>query len=271
MERDEIVREDEPGDGSAAADDEIDSLVAIPVYIRDDFEGVVVCANRPGGFEELDDDVLLALGDHAGSVLENHRLHGRVRGSYLAVVRMLTDAIEARDPYVRAGSDEVSACLERVAHRLELGPEAAERLVFGGLLRDVGKLGISDRVLLKPGPLSPDERKLAELHPLIGARIVERVPGLEPLAPAIRHHHERWDGAGYPAGLAGEEIPIEARALGVADAYSALTSERPYRRPLLPPEALLEIERCAGTQFDPLIARLFTDEMLTLAPPAQRA
>jgi diguanylate cyclase (GGDEF)-like protein len=266
MERDEIIREDAPGDGHAPADEEIENLVAIPVYMSDDFEGVIVCANRSGGFEELDDEVLLALGDHAGAVLETHRLHGRLRSSYLAIVRMLADAIEAKDPFVRARSDEVSACIEAVARRLELDGATQEQLVFAGLLRDVGKLGISDTVLLKSGPLNGEERELVELHPLIGSRIVERVPGLSDIAPAIRHHHERWDGGGYPGGLRGDAIPIEARVIAVADTYSALTSTRPYRRPVSPELACEEIERCAGTQFDPDIALLFTREMRRLGP-----
>ena len=179
---------------------------------------------------------------------------------------MLADAIEAKDPFVRAASDEVSACLEAVARRLELEPEASERLVFAGLLRDVGKLGISDRVLLKPGPLNTDERRTVELHPLIGARIVERVPGLAGLAPAIRHHHERWDGAGYPSGLSGEEIPIEARVLAVADVYSALTSTRPYRQPVSTELACEEIVRSSGSQFDPQVAKLFVEEIRRREP-----
>ena len=266
MERDEIIREDAPGEGEAAADTEIHSVVAIPVYMSDDFEGVIVCANRPGGFEELDDDVLLALGDHAGAVLENHRLQGQARASYLAIVRMLADAIEAKDPFVRAHSDEVSACIEAVARKLELDPRRRESLVFAGLLRDVGKVGISDRVMLKPGPLNADERRIVELHPLIGSRIVERVPGLAHLAPAIRHHHEHWDGSGYPGKLSGEEIPLEARVLAVADTYSALTSTRPYRRPVSPELAGEEIERAAGTQFDPEVAHLFVREMARRRP-----
>jgi diguanylate cyclase (GGDEF)-like protein len=266
LERDEIIREDTPGQGQAAADEEIENLVAIPVYMRDDFHGVIVCANRAGGFEELDDDVLLALGDHAGAVLENHQLHGQLRSSYLAIVRMLADAIEAKDPFVRARSDEVSACIEAVARRLELGGRQSENLVFAGLLRDVGKLGISDRVLLKAGPLNADERRIVQLHPLIGSRIVERVPGLAALGPAIRHHHECWDGSGYPGGLSGEEIPLEARVIAVADTYSALTSTRPYRRPVSPELACEEIERSAGTQFDPEIARLFVREMRRRRP-----
>ena len=266
IERDEIIREDTPGDGAAAADEEIENLVAIPVYMRDDFEGVIVCANRAGGFEELDDDVLLSLGDHAGAVLENHRMHGEIRSSYLAVVRMLADAIEAKDPFASADSDEVSACVEAVARRLDLDAGAREKLVFAGILRDVGKLGISERVLLKPEPLNAEERAIVELHPLIGARIVERVPGLADVAPAIRHHHEQWDGSGYPDGLEGEAIPLEARVIAVADTYSALTSTRPYRRAVSPELACEEIERCAGTQFDPEIAVLFAGEMRSRRP-----
>jgi len=261
LERDEIVREDAPGDGVSAADREIDSLVAIPVYMNDGFEGVVVCANRPGGFEELDDDVLLALGDHAGAVLENHRLQGRVRSSYLAVVGILADAVEGTDPFVDSHSIAVSHYVERVARRLDFDPARREQLLFAGLLRDVGKLGISERVLLKPGRLTPDERKVIELHPEIGARIVERVPGLAGLAPGIRHHHERWDGQGYPDGLRGDEIPVEARVVALVDCFSALISKRPYRQQLTPTAACMEIERCAGSQFDPEIAALFVEEV----------
>ena len=268
LERDEIVREDAPGEGASAADDEITSLVAIPVYMNDGFEGVVVCADRPGGFQELDDDVLLALGDHAGTVLENHRLQGRVRSSYLAVVGMLADAVESQDPFVESHSTEVSGYIDRVARRLGLDPAMREQLMFTALLRDVGKLGISERVLLKPGPLTPDERKVIELHPEIAARIVDRVPGLAGLSVGIRHHHERWDGAGYPDGLRGEEIPVEARLVAVADCFSALVSSRPYREQVGTEDACSEIERCSGTQFDPDIAALFVEEVRRQPPDA---
>jgi len=261
LERDEIVREDAPGEGASAADKEIDSLVAIPVYMNDGFEGVVVCANRPGGFEELDDDVLLALGDHAGSVLEKHRLHGRLRSSYLAVVGVLADAVETTDSFADSNSIAIGHCLDRVAKRLEFDPAAREQLLFAALLRDVGKLGISERILLKPGRLTPDERKVIELHPEIGARIVERVPGLGALAPAIRHHHERWDGHGYPDGLREDEIPVDARLVALADCFSALVSTRPYRQRLSVTEACEEIEHAAGRQFDPQLTALFVDEL----------
>jgi diguanylate cyclase (GGDEF)-like protein len=265
IERDTTVREDDSRaierEGRTAADDEIDNLVAVPVYIADDFHGVVVCANRAGGFEDCEDDVLLALGDHAGAVLENSRLHGSLRQSYLSTVAMLAEAIEAKDPFLRGHSDEVSRYVGAVAARLGLDPAQRERLVFGSLLHDVGKIGISERILLKPARLTPEERAVIELHPRIGYRLVERVPALRDIAPAILYHHERYDGKGYPAHLAGEQIPLEARIVCVADSFSAMTAERPYRARMSLEEACLELERCAGSQFDPEVVRLFCDQV----------
>jgi diguanylate cyclase (GGDEF)-like protein len=263
LERDEMVRSDTPErdasrDG-AGADYEIDNLVAIPIYIADDFHGVVVCANRPGGFEECDDEVLLALGDHAGAVLENGRLHGELRDSYLTTVQMLADAVEAKDPFLRIHSDEVCSYVEAVLEELEVDRRRREEMVFASLLHDVGKIGISERILLKPGRLTAEERSVIELHPQIGYRLIEKVPALQAMAAGILHHHERWDGNGYPSGLRGEEIPLEARVICVADCFSAMTSNRPYRNGMTIEEACAELERCAGTQFDPRVVRLFVE------------
>ena len=223
------MREDDPGAGDSPADREINSLIAVPVYIQDDFEGVVVCANRPQGFEELDDDVLLALGDHAGAVLHNTRLHVDLRSTYLAVVRMLSDSIATKDPFGRTYSRQISEYVDAVAKRLGLDAREREQLLFAAVLRDVGKLGISERILLKPGPLSSEEWDVLRLHPQIGCRIVERVPGLNRLGPAIRHHQERWDGAGYPLQLSAKEIPLAARIVAVSSAFEAMVEGRPYR------------------------------------------
>jgi diguanylate cyclase (GGDEF)-like protein len=272
LSREETVREDSSStlraEKRTAADEEIHNLLAIPIFIQDDFHGVVVCANRDGGFEELDDDVLLALGDHAGAVLENGRLHGELRSSYMATVRMLSEAIEVKDPAVRLHSDEVANYVAAVANKLEIDPRRREELVIASLLHDVGKIGISERILLKPGALTAEERTTIELHPRIGFRLVEQVPALAPIAPAVLHHHERFDGDGYPAGLAGEQIPLEARVICVADSFSAMTSDRPYRAALDLEEACTELERCAGTQFDPQVVRLFV-EAVRLCPPAR--
>jgi diguanylate cyclase (GGDEF)-like protein len=242
-------------------DEEIENLVAIPIYLQDRFSGVVVCANREGGFDDYDEDVLLSLGDHAGAVLQNARLRGELRGSYLATVSVLADAMEAKDPFLRSHSEEVSSYVAAVADRLGLDHRRREELIFGSLLHDIGKIGISERILLKPVELTPEERRIIELHSRIGYQLAQQVPTLRPIAPAILYHHEHFDGSGYPSGLRGEEIPLEARIICVADAFSAMTSDRTYRERISAEEACVELERNAGTQFDPEIVRIFVEEV----------
>ena len=271
LERDTTIREDESdiaGERRTPADAEIRDLLAIPIYIADEFGGVVVLANKEGGFHEYDDDVLLALGDHAGAVLHNSRLQGELRTAYVGTVRVLADAIEAKDRFLRGHADEVAAYVSTVAAQLGLGPKEREDLVYSSLLHDVGKIGISERILLKPGALTPEERSVVQLHPRIGYRLIQQVPALRVTELAILHHHERWDGDGYPAGLRGREIPIEARIIAVADAFSAMTADRPYRARMTLEEACAELERCAGTQFDPEVVRLFVDAVRREPPRA---
>lgn len=266
IDRDTTLREDHAPDGDNPADEEIHNLVAIPIYVQDQFNGVVVCANREGGFEELDDEVLLALGDHAGAILNNARLRGDLRNSYVATVRLIADALEAKDPFLREHSDEVSGYVAAVGDRLGMDRRRREELLFGSLLHDVGKIGISERILLKPAALTPEERSVIELHPRIGYRLVQQVPALRNIAPAILHHHERFDGSGYPQGLRGEQIPLEARIVAVADAFSAMTSDRPYRKGMSVDDACAELERAAGEQFDPEVVRIFVEEVRRRPP-----
>jgi putative nucleotidyltransferase with HDIG domain len=175
------------------------------------------------------------------------------------MLTVLTGAIEARDPYTQGHSARVTALAEEIALRLGWSEERLALLRVGGPLHDIGKLAVSDHVLRKEGSL--EEHELAEIreHPKAGARLILRVAALREAIPYVLYHHERWDGAGYPSGKAGEEIPLEARVLAVADAFDAMTSDRPYRRALSRAEALAEVERCAGTQFDPEIARIFLE------------
>jgi HD-GYP domain-containing protein (c-di-GMP phosphodiesterase class II) len=254
LERDETLREA--------------NAVAMPVYIADEFDGVLMCASDDGDFSDYDDEVLLALGDHAGAVLQTSRLRGELRSAYLSTVRSLTDAIEAKDPSVRTHSEEVARYAAAVAARLDLDPRRREELLFGSLLHDVGKIGISERILCKPGRLTDDEFNVIKLHPRIGHRIVAGIPALAGIAPAILHHHERYDGDGYPAGLEGERIPLEARIVGVADSFSAMIADRPYSPGRTTEDACAELERCAGTQFDPEVVRLFVDEVRKQPPTA---
>ena len=265
IERETMIREDDghqvDAEKRTAADEEVRNLLAIPVYLADDFTGVIVCANREGGFEALDDEVLLAIGDHAGAVLQNARLHGDLRSAYLSTIRVLANAIELKDPELRGHSDAVSEYVLAVSDRLQFEPRRREELIFASLLHDIGKLGISERILLKPAALTAEERAVIELHPRIGFQLVRQIPALESIAPAVLHHHERYDGNGYPARLRGEAIPLEARIIAVADTFSAITSERPYSRARTAQEACEELERCAGEQFDPEVVRLFVEEV----------
>jgi diguanylate cyclase (GGDEF)-like protein len=268
IERDQIVREEvdgEPREGAPPG--AVQNLIAVPLYMSDEFSGVVVCVNS-ATFGEHEDEVLIALGDHAGAVLENSQLHGELRGAYVETVEMLADAIRAKDPHLGGHSKEVSNYVRRVAEQLPLEDPEREQLIFASLLHDVGKIGISEQILLKPDSLTSEEFTVIKLHPRIGSRLVEQVAALAPLAPSILHHHERFDGTGYPSGLRGEEIPLASRVIGVADAFSAMTSDRPYRGRMSLEAACAELERCAGTQFDPEVVRLFVEEVRAQPPDA---
>jgi putative nucleotidyltransferase with HDIG domain len=178
----------------------------------------------------------------------------------------LSRAIERRDPYTRGHSVRVTQVAEAIARRLGWDEARLALLKVGGPLHDVGKLGISNEVLAKPGRLDEGELDQIRQHPRLGARILLRVAALRTALPYVLYHHERWDGHGYPTGRAGEQIPLEARVLAVADAFDAMTSDRPYRRALDHDAAVAEVARCAGTQFDPEIVRIFLE---LFAEPAE--
>ena len=168
-------------------------------------------------------------------------------------------ALEARDPYLQGHSTRVTAFAEALARLLGWRRSELETLRLGGSLHDVGKIAVDAAILRKPGPLTLAELAHIRMHPVAGARLIDGVVDLLPALPYVLHHHERWDGTGYPEGRAAEQIPLEARLLGVADAFDAMTSHRPYRPALTVERALAEVERCAGTQFDPELARTFVE------------
>jgi len=174
-------------------------------------------------------------------------------------LRALSEAIAARDPYTRWHSDRVAVLAHAVADRLGCDQRRLRVLRVGGALHDIGKLAVAEAILAKPGPLTDAELAEVRAHPEVGARIVARVPALRPALPGVLYHHERWDGLGYPSRRRGHEIPLEARILAVADSFDAMTSNRPYRRALPREQALAEVDRCAGTQFDPEVAMAFLD------------
>lgn len=169
----------------------------------------------------------------------------------------LSRSLATHDPSEAAHAVRVTTLALRLAEAVAAAPDAVEAIRVGGPLHDVGKLAVRSEVLAKPGPLDEDELAEIRAHPVAGANMVSSVGALRNAVACVLHHHERWDGAGYPNRLAGPEIPLEARILAVADAYDAMTMTRPYRAALSHDDAVREVERCAGSQFDPLVAEAF--------------
>ena len=195
--------------------------------------------------------------------------HGPDRAARYRAAASLAKAVDLRDTYTGSHSSRVADLAARLAERIGLDEEQIELTRLAGSLHDLGKLAIPEEILRKPGPLTEPERLVLERHPQIGFRMLESL-GVDPVAEWVLHHHERWDGTGYPDRLGGQRIPLGARILFVADAYDAMTSDRVYRSRLTAEAALEELERCAGTQFDPEIVAALADE-LALTPAVRAA
>ncbi|GGQ59504.1 HD-GYP domain-containing protein [Streptomyces althioticus] len=195
--------------------------------------------------------VLLPMGVSWWAFAQYHR----ERAAHQATIRALVQAVDIKDGYTRGHSERVGRASMLIARELGMDDERVETLRFAGILHDVGKLGVPTRLLTKNGPLTPEERRVIELHPEYGHEMVRGISFLGEARAAVLHHHERLDGTGYPYGLAGGQIPESARVVAVADAFDAMTSTRSYSRARPVPVALEELERCAGTHFDPRMVK----------------
>jgi diguanylate cyclase (GGDEF)-like protein len=200
----------------------------------------------------------------AASSLELSQLQqlaeGPDRAARYRAAASLAKAVDARDVYTGSHSERVGELSARIARRLGIDEPQVELTRLAGSLHDLGKLAIPEEILRKPGALNDSERLVLQRHPQIGHRMLESL-GVEPIADWVLHHHERWDGNGYPDRLRGEQIPLGARIIFVADAFDAMTSERVYRKPLSEHDAVSELERCAGSQFDPAVVDAFSEEL----------
>ncbi|WP_158633734.1 HD-GYP domain-containing protein [Tautonia sociabilis] len=210
----------------------------------------------------------------ARRLLLNHRnnlhVYKQLRETLLGLVRCLTAAIDAKDPHTCGHSERVARIAQRLGNQMGLPEPSLSDLYLAGLLHDIGKIGVRDTVLLKPGPLTEEEFRHVQRHAIIGDQIISSVPQLERLRPGIRGHHERYDGRGYPDGLAGLDIPLMARILAVADSCDAMMSDRPYR-PGMPPDRIDRImAEGAGKQWDPSIIDHFRACARELYPICQR-
>ncbi len=189
--------------------------------------------------------------------------------AYMDTIGILRHTVEAKDPYTRGHSDRVSAFSVLLGKKLGVDEKTLEILRIGGLFHDIGKIGIPDSILLKESKLDDDEYSQIKNHPTIGVHILGDVEMFKDIIPVVKHHHERYDGRGYPSQLAGEDIPYVARIAAVVDTYDAMTSKRSYRDPLSIDIVLAEIEKCSGTQFDPACAKAWLEIMRS--PEGQKA
>jgi len=184
----------------------------------------------------------------------------RLETSYATTVRALADALELRDDETGGHAERVTRLALELTGRLDPELAAEPQLEYGFLLHDIGKIGIPDAILRKPGPLDPEELEQMRFHPVLGERVLEQIPYLSGLArDVVACHHERWDGKGYPAGLEGEQIPLAARIFALADSFDAMTNDRPYRRAMPITDAIDEIIRSSGSQFEPHLALAFVE------------
>jgi HD-GYP domain-containing protein (c-di-GMP phosphodiesterase class II) len=236
------------------------AVVRVPLVARGEPLGVLTATERKNAseFTARDHKLLQALSAVSASALMNCRLHASVARQMMSTIRALASAVDAKDEYTHDHSARVAQLCVATARQLNERDETQlHEIELASLLHDVGKIGIPDSILLKRGSLTEDEFAKIKEHAAIGARIVGHVEGMEGIAKAILHHHERYDGLGYPAGLTGQKIPLISRLITVADAFDCLTTDRPYRDGTSPESALAEIEVCRGTHFDPRIADAF--------------
>lgn len=238
----------------------IQSFLAVPLKKDDLIVGALIVSNgeRPNHlFTKQDESLLLALSNHIAIALMNAKLYQRLKSLFISTVTSLTKAIDAKDKYTSGHSERVMRYSVAIGKELKLADEKLENLRLSSLLHDVGKIGIKEGVLTKPGRLSVYERNQIRGHPLIGVRIVETIDDSHEIISGIKEHHERFDGTGYPAGIKGKHISIEGRIVAVADTFDALTSNRVYRKKDTNKEAMFEILRGSGTQFDPKVVKAF--------------
>lgn len=236
------------------------SLLAIPMVSKEAVNGVLLLGDTNAD-RFLEDDVFTIekIAGQMAVALGNARLYEDMKNLFISTVASLANAIDAKSPWTKGHSERVMHGAANIARAMGLDDAAIERTRLGGLLHDIGKIGIMEAVLEKPEKLSDDDFPPMRLHPEKGVAILAPIEQLKDVLPGILHHHERYDGSGYPDNLQGVAIPLEARIIAVADAFDAMISERPYKKGYSVDEALEELKRGAGSQFDPAVVTCFSD------------
>ncbi|GAC1637920.1 MAG: hypothetical protein NVS4B8_03230 [Herpetosiphon sp.] len=247
------IRDELPGGGPR-----FNNIVVVPAVMLRHFDGIIILADKiAGDFSEKDVEAVLTVGDEASIALENAHLHEQLQSAYLDTITVLADAVEAKDSYTHGHCEQVAHFARMTARELGLDHHVQSFVFYAALLHDIGKIGVSDGVLNKPGALLPEEMSLVRSHVRVGYDLIRNVTPLERIAEIVLHHHEWYDGSGYPEGLKSDNIPLAARIVGVSDSYCAMTTKRSYKDAFTPERARAELVRCAGVQFDPQVVDAF--------------
>lgn len=237
---------------------EISSLLTVPLIVRERVIGTIsVLSTTPHPYSQQEIDLLTTFADQASIAIENAGLFEAVRKGLIEATTSLSQAIDLKDAYISGHSEEKARYAYEIAKELDMSEVAAENVKIGTLLHDVGKIGIPEEILLKPGGLTNEEFEVIKKHPVISTDILKSIAFPQEVICAIRHHHERLDGKGYPDGLTKNEIDKEALIIEAVDAYGAMTKDRPYRKALSKEEAINELKKGIGTQFDPEVVAAF--------------
>lgn len=255
----DILMDERFSPSESAIKGDIRSVMCVPLVSHHNVVGAIYLdtVGRLAEFAERDLELLSALGTQVGAAMEKIALFHDLERLFIGAIQALAAAIDAKDEYTHGHSERVTDFSVAVAKELGLSHADVQTVRLAALLHDVGKIGIPEEVLLKPGKLTPDEFEIMKRHPVLSGKILEKIGNAEAIISGAKFHHERLDGTGYPEGLKDDKIPLFARIICVSDAFDAMTSRRHYRRNLSDDEALNEIRRCTGTQFDPRVAEAF--------------
>lgn len=235
------------------------NIICVPVKVKEKIIGVLEAINKrkKGRFNKEDLSLFTSLADQVAIALDNSRLYQELEEMFFQTAESLADAIEKRDPYTGGHTQRVTLYSQAIAKFLQLKPLERKWLKIASVLHDIGKIGIEDHILKKPERLSPEEFNMIKRHSDMGAEIIEHIRQLRESIPGVKYHHEQVNGKGYPDGLRGEEIPILAKIVAVADTYDAMTTDRPYRKATEKEVAIEELRRCSGTQLDKEVVEAF--------------
>lgn len=261
---DPIIIKKNPADKAEQGEDTIyyeTNIVCVPILVKDKLKGVLGATDK-APIQNVDQEDISLLENVASQIaicVENMELSKDIEETYYNTLVMLARIVEARDPYSAGHLERVSSYVEMVAKKLDMDDETKKILTGGALLHDLGKVGIEDTILKKEGILTPQEYEMMKQHSIIGENILKPLRSMSKLSSVVRHHHEMYDGTGYPNGLKGEEIPLAARILTVADIYDAITTDRPYRKAMSREEAIKTLISYAGNKLDPKLVEIFTN------------